>query len=465
MAKDVSKKSEQSGKASLGLDWPDYAAIWRWHFYAGLLCLPIVCWLATTGSIYLFRPQFEAFVDSPYDNLASAQTATPSQVVDAALKANPGWTLHDYQLPAGPSAAAQVLIGRDGAEHRLWIDRGSLKILKSVPEDRRFMNLIFHLHGELLLGDQGSAVVELTACWTIVMIITGLYLWWPRGARGLAGIVYPRLSEGRRFLWRDLHAVTGIWISAFALFLLISGLPWTANWGNYLTVLRALPGKVSHIDWATGSASELAARRAKDAAGMANMPGMGTGISMVPIATGWTPLDRIVPTVAAMHLPPPVLVSPPANPGEPWTARSDTQNRPRRVNLKMDAATGELIERSNFNQQPVVDQVVGVGVAIHEGQMFGWFNQLLGIVTALGLVTMSVSAVVLWWRRKPQGVLGAPEPRSEPRAALPFLALVFTLGILMPLFGLSVIVVYLVERFGLRRWPAAQRWLGLRSPT
>ena len=38
-----------------------YRTIWRWHFYAGLFCIPFVLWLALTGSIYLFKPQVEAW--------------------------------------------------------------------------------------------------------------------------------------------------------------------------------------------------------------------------------------------------------------------------------------------------------------------------------------------------------------------------------------------------------------------
>ncbi len=42
-----------------------YRAIWRWHFYAGIFCIPLVIWLSCTGSIYLFRPQIERWIDRP----------------------------------------------------------------------------------------------------------------------------------------------------------------------------------------------------------------------------------------------------------------------------------------------------------------------------------------------------------------------------------------------------------------
>ena len=57
----------------------------------------------------------------------------------------------------------------------------------------------------------------LAASWAMVMIVTGLILWWPRGPWRMAGTVYPRLSQGGRVFWKDLHSVTGLWISGFVL--------------------------------------------------------------------------------------------------------------------------------------------------------------------------------------------------------------------------------------------------------
>ena len=39
--------------------WPDYRAVWRWHFYAGLFCIPFVVLLSIDESIYLFKNEIE----------------------------------------------------------------------------------------------------------------------------------------------------------------------------------------------------------------------------------------------------------------------------------------------------------------------------------------------------------------------------------------------------------------------
>jgi uncharacterized iron-regulated membrane protein len=58
-------------------------------------------------------------------------------------------------------------------------------------------------------------------------------------------------------------------------------------------------------------------------------------------------------------------------------------------------------------------------------------------------------------------LLGAPIPLSRPRFGAVLIGAVVVLGVLMPFFGVSLMVVLLVERFVLRR-SSAGRWLGLR---
>ena len=444
--------------------WPGYNAIWRWHFYAGLFCIPFVLWLAVTGSIYLFRPQIEALIDRPYAHLAlTGPRASAAAQADAAVRAVPGSVLHRFQLPDRPDAAVQVIVGSGARETRVYVHPHSLAIMNAVDEDSRPMRLIFRLHGELLMGTPGSWLVELAASWAIVMILSGLFLWWPRG-QGPAGVIYPRLTLGGRRFWRDLHGVTGFWVSLFALFLLLSGLPWAKSWGTYLKAVRSVvEGQAVKQDWSSGHAAELRARAAFDAGtrAMAGDHAEHGGMAMAHPVTSSAPLDRIAAAVAPLRLAAPVLIAPPAGHGQPWTAKSDAANRPLRTDLTLDGRTGEILSRKDFAQRRLIDRIVGYGVAMHEGQLFGWANQLIGLLTAIGLCLLSASGVMLWWRRRLADALGAPPRRVRPPVAIGFVLLLAGFGLVLPLLGGSMLIVLLVERLALRRMPAGRRWLGL----
>jgi uncharacterized iron-regulated membrane protein len=459
----VQQSSAASTAAARG--WPGYSTIWRWHFYAGLLCLPFILWLPVTGAIYLFKPQIETWLDRPYENLAvTGKRASPSAHITAALAAVPGAVLNAYILPDMPQSAVRVLVGQGRELHRVYVHPETLEILKLEREDQRLMRLLFHLHGELLLGNPGSMVVELAASWTIVMIITGLYLWWPRNAQGLAGVIYPRVGRSGRTFWRDLHAVTGLWVSFFVLFLLISGLPWAKFWGSTLKDLRQFgSAAVVRLDWTTGRSSELADRVEMNASvAPAGHAGHGAEHGGAPSAPDYTVIDRMVATVGPLQLAAPVLLSPPSKRSPEWTARSDHPNRMLNSKLVLDATTGAVKSRRDFADSSLLDRAIGIGVSAHEGQLFGWPNQLLGLLTAIGLVLMAVSSAVMWWRRRAPGTLGAPQAvpaRARPTIAL--LVIMGMLGMLLPLFGISAIVVACIERWCLRRLPAACRFLGL----
>ena len=446
-----------------GSRWPDYRTVWRWHFYAGLFCIPFVLWLAFTGTLYLFKPQIEAWLDAPYDHLGiDGARASVFDQVQAAVRAVPNGRFKSYELPPTPQSAARVLVDDDARSWRVYVHPQTLAVLQRVDDAQRPMRVISKLHGTLWLGDRGSNLVELAACWAIVMILSGLYLGWPRGRFRLGGLLWPRL-HARRLLLRDLHAVTGFWISVLALFLIFSGLPWAKFWGSNLKSLRELGSSSAvQLDWTLGGKPVVADEHANEHATQQAHHHHHAG----PMTIDADRYERVVASVQALSLAAPVIISPPTQ-GSLWSARSDAQNRPLRVSLQVDGETGAVVNRQNFEQKALIDRIVGVGIAAHEGQLFGWINQLLGTLTTLGLMLLCVSAAMMWWKRRPGGALGAPPParipERQPRYALLFFALVIGLGVLLPLMGLSLLLVLAIERGVLRRVPAARHFFGLQA--
>ena len=433
---------------------PDYRTLWRWHFYAGLFCIPFVVLLALTGAVYLFKPQLEAVADRDVQGLRLVgEPASAWRHVDAALAAVPGARLQAYELPRAPDSGLRVhLVDRAGERTIVYVHPQTAAVLKTVDPDTRLAEFVKTIHGELFLGQGGSLLVELAASWAIVMVLTGLVLWWPRDAAGFAGVLYPRFGRGARVAWRDLHAVVGAWVSLLALLLLLTALPWTEVWGDGLKWARSLaaPQPVAQ-DWSAGRADEHAQHRREAAQ-------LGDG-GVAPAV----PLDDVVARVAPLQLAPPVLVQPPRRGAAHWTVKAESQNRPLRATLEIDARSGEILRFERFRDRPLLDRAIGIGIAAHEGQLFGPANQLLGLLTAAGLVTLCVSGVVLWWRRRPEGLLGAPAPPAlPPRLGTGVTVLILVLAVLLPLLGISLLLVALTERVVLGRAPRWRAWLGLR---
>ncbi len=420
-----------------------YRTLWRWHFYAGLFCIPFILTLAISGAIYLFKPQLDALVDRPYQQLAVAgERSSANAQIAAALKAFPGSHFVNYQLPQRESDAVVITLLNKGVQRLVYINPYTLEPLHSINVDDQFVQQVRTFHGELLAGNPGSILVELAGCWAIVLILTGLYLWWPRNSRGLAGVLYPRLRQGQRTFWRDLHAVTGIWLSAFALFLLVSGLPWTLVWGTAFKELRQWGDTPVQQDWALSRAQE-------------HHHSAGATDHSVDLS------ESLLHGAVALQLAPPVLLLPSRENPAVWKVQSQHQNRPLRANAWLEQSSGQVVRSESFAQRPLLDRVIGIGVAAHEGQLFGWFNQLLGVLTALGLVLMSLTGLVLWQRRRPAASLGAPVPMADTRAGRVVGGVILLCALLLPVLAGSLLVLWLAEMLLLKRLPPVRHWLGL----
>jgi uncharacterized iron-regulated membrane protein len=249
------------------------------------------------------------------------------------------------------------------------------------------------------------------------------------------------------------------------LFLLLSGLPWAKNWGGMLkSVRQAYAQSQVAQDWSTGSAAQreaiLAASRAA-----AGHDGHGAAPSRGQAATvDLSELDRVAALAASAGLAAPVIIVPPSQNPAQWTVKSDAANRPLRAEIVVDGRSGAVLQRSAFADRPLLDRLIGYGIAIHEGQLFPPLNQVFGVFTALGLITLSLSATVLWWRRRPPGTLGAPPRIGGMRYPAAGIGALVVLGIVLPLLGISMLLVLLLERLALRRWPRASHLLGLTPP-
>ena len=464
-----------------------YRTIWRWHFYAALFVLPMMVLLSLSGALFLFKPQIERREERAYQNLPTTGVVSATAQLAAAKAAVPGAQFAFYRLPERPGDAAMIHLRLpDGGMSDVFVSPQG-RVLGQINPESRIIAVDRKIHGQLLLGREGSWLVELAASWAIVMIVTGLYLWWPRG-RGAAGVIWPRLRQGGRAFWRDLHAVTGFWVSGLALVLLFTGLPWADVWGSAFKSVRQEMGWVKGPqDWTIGGrpadggdehAEHDHSAMAATMAGMADMPGMssmhhhhgGQG-------TGFDPamLDAMGAHAQAEHLAFPAMVVPPGAPagedggGRPakgWVVKSDAQNRPLRVTLRYDRQTGAFKSRQDFSTRHPIDKVMAYGIAWHEGQLFGWVNQLIGLATAAMLATLVVSGFVMWWRRRPEGVLGAPPAFSQAGRlkGIGMWALLVFLLVWLPLFTASLVVILVIDWLLLPRLPGLANWLGLRSP-
>jgi uncharacterized iron-regulated membrane protein len=441
---------------------PAYRAIWRWHFYAGLIVAPFLLILSVTGAIYLFGDEINDAL-YPTQRFVAPHTGQvpPSRMIDAALRVHPGAATR-IDLPGAADRAAVVFVDPDhGEPRRVAVDPGTGRVLGSTVYARTLVGFADELHGSLTLGTPGDRIVELAACWALVLIATGLYLWWPRARRGLAGILYPRLRAGGRLFWRDLHAVVGVWTVGLIAFLLLTGLPWAGIEGDLLNrgttaigigypashgthaapASRPMKAALGEAPWTMELAPMPVSAAASDHAGHAGHA-MPVAVRDAAAVAG---LDRIAARVRGLGMTGAYRLFLPSGPTGVYTAYTYPDRPQGQRTLYFDRWSGALIRQVGYRDYGWAAKAIELGVQLHMGNYFGLANQLVMLATCMAIVLLVISGVVMWWKRRPAGRLAAPPkiPAARIRGAV---AMLVVAGVLFPLLGLSALAIFVAER-------------------
>ena len=435
-----------------------YNLAWRWHFYAGLFVAPFMILLALTGIIYLFKPQLDPLL---YDHLINVTPGHHSLSADEQLTrvqaTYPQGHISQYLPPINPERSGQFVIHDGGRELNVFINPYNGEVLGEQDAKLNLQAVARALHGELMIGTLGDRLIELAAGWGVVLVISGLYLWWPRG-QSAAGILWPRLSRRGRVLWRDLHAVTGFWGAALLLFMLLSGMTWTGFWGKqYAELWNQFPAAM----WMDVPASDLEARTLNTATrqtvpwAMENtpMPTSGAhaehmahaGHSAGPAAPGVT-LQQVFETATARKVEPGYSITLPTTAEGVFTIAVFADDPRNDATLHVDQYTGEVLADVRWQHYPTVARVTEMGVMLHEGKMFGSLNQIAILLVCLMILLSSISGLVIWWKRRPQGRWGVPPLRHELPTWKTGVLIMLALAIVFPLVGASLIAVWALDR-------------------
>ena len=423
-----------------------FRAVWRWHFYAGLLVLPFLMLMALTGALYLFTDEIDGAV---YRDLSRVEPRAGSAAPDlwiTAAETGLGGKVANVLVPARPDEAVRLTVNLpDGGKRTAFVDPYDARLIGSTGFGG-VMETVKQLHSLILLGRWANYVVEIVAGWAIILVATGLFLWWPRG-RGVGVVSIHPSDPKRRPFWRDVHAVTGLYAGAVIAFLVVTGMPWSAFWGDqYMATVKANGlGRPK----APAAASPFAhAEHAADAP-----VGVGwimDGMVMPTPHTGPASLSRVIDTAEVQALARPYLVSIPSNPALAWTAARQVKQVEDTRTLYVDAATGTVRADIRYDQFGVGAKAFEWGIAVHQGTQYGWINRYLMLGGCIAIWLLGISGIIMWWKRRPpslaKGRIGAPEAPPGPRVRAAVLGIVLPLAILYPLTGLSLIAALAIER-------------------
>ncbi|WP_428926732.1 PepSY-associated TM helix domain-containing protein [Marinibacterium sp. SX1] len=450
-----------------------YFAAWRWHFYAGLYVIPFFLMLAVTGLCMLWIAHLGGRDGERITVVPGDAPMALSQQAAAARDAVPGGRLMQYIAPREADRAAVFRVDTaDGAAMMVAVDPYAANVIDSWPRRNGAYDLADRIHGELMLGVTGDRMVEIAASLGMVLVASGLYLWWPRNGRSWRDALLPRLGRGRS-MWKSLHGAVGFWLSIVLVFFLVSGLSWAGIWGEkMMQAWNQFPAEKwgAPLSHANHGSLTNGPKDVPWTLELTPLPLSGSVAGAEGVAEG-LPLtidvmDRFAREIGfetgngarfQMNLPQ-------GHEGV-WTFSRDSMSTDsldptadRTVHV--DRHTGRILADVRYDDYSLYGKAMAVGIALHMGTL-GLWSVLANTVFCLAVIGLCISAVVMWWIRRPAGagrLAAPPMPRDMPLwqgARLVGLAV----SLAFPMAGLTILAVLALDTLVLQRLPGLRQRL------
>jgi uncharacterized iron-regulated membrane protein len=447
----MTTKSETTEVSEMKL----YRAAWRWHFFAGMFVIPFIIILTLSGAMMLISKPVEKALAAPLLKVTVEENRLSASTLLSRVEAvYPDRRVELYFPPAAPDQAARFSIlsgeagshaghgGASGASELVSVNPYSGDILGSDDPADTAYNFFKSIHGTLLLGDAGDFIIETVAGLAILMILSGLFLAWPRG--GWKAIV-PSFRLKTLSHWRSWHKAIGWLVAIPLLFFLISGLAWTNIWGGKLVQpWGSLPGTTFRGETAAPTHDSLNHH----------------GVHEVPWTLEQTPMPRSAAAPAKLTVDDVVAIAEQANfntyrihfPKQHqgvWTISAstiagDVQNPANERVMHIDQSDGRVLADIRFADYPLMGKAMAAFIPFHQGDL-GLWNWLLNLVLLLLVMALVIAGATLWWKRNRMLESRLSPPPASPRSSTLVIGLMLLFSLLFPLSALAIVAFMLAS--------------------
>lgn len=355
------------------------------HLWLGLASGIVVMILGITGCLLAFETEIRSITE-PYKFVEAKHAVAfmaPSQLKQIAEKKLVSKKVLGIEYPGKGKAA--IASYYDATNYEIvYLNPYTGQVLKHKNMTRDFFRFILEGHYYLWLPHTaGQLITASSTLIFLVMMITGLILWWPKNKAARK----QRLSIKWSARWRrknyDLHNVLGFYMTWIALFIVITGLVFGFQWfaGSVYWITSGGDQPVAHSD------------PRSDTTKFDSTVNMADALFSKHRATAGA--QESVGVYFAAQKSDPVEVSVNHRPGTYYN--TDYYHYDQYTGIALPA-TGSYAGK--FSEAKVADKIVRMNYDIHVGAILSWPGKLLAFFASLIAASLPVTGFIIWWGKR-----------------------------------------------------------------
>jgi uncharacterized iron-regulated membrane protein len=363
------------------------------HLYISLWLGGFLALAGITGSALVFDHTLDKWLNADIMQIeASQQPRLPLLELIAAaneaslIKSQPAF----ISMPEEPDEAIIVRyqIPEANKEHKsmnhhfyeVMVNPYNGHVLGGRDRNDSLMSIIVRLHANLLVGDTGKLLMGITALLTLVLTLTGIYLWWPKLNKIKQAFIIKRNSSFTRFNF-DLHKTVGIYTALVMLSVALSGV-----YFNLPTLFKPVVNYFSPLDGMNGMSAMMGGVNSESTAGSAIPP--EDIMKAVELAYPGIEIQRIYF---------------PANTKDSYRVagrQADEIRRSGATTVWLDQYTGKFLKIRDpklFNNGTAF---TNIQLPLHNGEILGDTGRYMVFITGIAPIVLMITGVIHWLKKR-----------------------------------------------------------------
>lgn len=350
------------------------------HLWLGLASGLIVFVVALTGSVLVFEEELELLFHRKQLKVEQVlpQRKSYDELAAIVQSTYPDKKIKGFNIYPDPGRSVLFSVGKNKKE--LWlvgVDQYTGRVLGHQDHNKRFFTIVLQLHRYLLMGKTGKAITGVSCLVFIVMLISGLIIWWPAAKAAIRQRFRIKWKAGfKRVNW-DFHAVFGFYSFIFLLIIAATGLVWSYPWVNRMIFMLS-DGKpqVKYAPPANTSAKTVS----------------NAGIFEKVVSE----THRVFPFTGETRVSVPLEDSLSIN-----VFKENKEVRLANVASAawFDRRSGEILRSRPYEKESTGMKIRRLIYPIHTGSAYGWPTRIIAFVVSLFAATLPVTGTLIWLGR------------------------------------------------------------------
>lgn len=389
------------------------------HWILGITAGLVLMVVGTTGGILSFEREILRALNTDLMEVQPAKGAValaPEELLKRVQRQYPERKINGLTLSKDPYEAAKINFALEGKTKRArkgetrYLDPYTAEVRWQDVSGKSFFRTVLRLHRWLLLDEPGKQVVGASTIALVLLVLSGLYLRWPRTWSSLkTWFTFSFKKTGRSFL-SSLHAVIGTWVMIFLLLASLTGLYWSYDW--YRAGLYAISGVPQPVrkgppkeaqqgkqnppaEMQTASnKSERGEQRAQKETAQPKQH----ATDFTAVGQAWQAFEREVTEYGYSSV---TLRLPKPNADYGFTYFDPDPQHPRARNrLTISAESGEALNHSRYEDKALNEKLMSSMLPLHTGEFFGLIGRILLFISSLSLLLFGITGILLYLDRR-----------------------------------------------------------------